>query len=84
MELAGSYTLAQRFKALNEGYYLVTDCSGGHEWSGHPIKPQYIHHIEDFLEEDVLNRGGRQVIHNYNTGRYECTLTEEFCANDEP
>ncbi|MDH5399891.1 MAG: alpha/beta hydrolase [Cyclobacteriaceae bacterium] len=79
LNLAGSFTLSERLKALNTGSYLVTDCSGGHEWSGHPIKPQYIHHIEDFLEKDVLNGEGRQIRHQYNTGRYECTLGEDYC-----
>ncbi|WP_421895741.1 alpha/beta hydrolase [Marinoscillum sp.] len=80
MMLAGSYTLAERLRSLDQQYYLVTDCGGGHEWASKPIQDEYIGMIDDFLESDVLNERHRQTHIIYQEGKRSCDSALSFCS----
>jgi predicted esterase len=80
MMLSGSYTLAERLRSLDQQYYLMTDCGGGHEWAGKPIQEDYISMIDDFLENDVLDGRHRQTHIIYHEGKRSCDSGLSFCS----
>lgn len=82
MMLFGSLPIAMKLKSLNRGYYLVTDCGGGHEWNEKPIRPEYIYMIEDFLENEVLKNQGRQITKVFKEGKGNCASNFDFCLDD--
>ena len=58
--LHGGHSIAKRAEELRQGYFLYTDCGGGHEWHD----KAFIHafqEIVDFLHHDVMLRKKRQM-----------------------
>ncbi|MFY0601401.1 MAG: alpha/beta hydrolase [Cyclobacteriaceae bacterium] len=82
MMLFGSHSIAMKLKSLDQGYYLISDCGGGHEWNENPILPKYIHMVEGFLEKDVLRKTQRQIQQNLHEGSRDCQSKIDFCTND--
>ncbi|MEQ8471844.1 MAG: alpha/beta hydrolase [Marinoscillum sp.] len=76
MMLYGGYSLARRLESLNQQYYLITDCGGGHEWASKPINKEYIKYVDDFLENDVLKGIKRQSHLVLSEGEGDCTAVE--------
>lgn len=82
MMLFGAYPIAMKLKSLNKGYYLVTDCGGGHEWNEKPIRPEYVYMIEDFLDNEVLKNQQRQISKVFREGKGNCESNFDYCTND--
>lgn len=72
MMLYGSHSLAMRLGDLNQQYFLVTDCGGGHEWASKPIGDDHIYLIDDFLKNDVLQGKKRQTHLVLGEGSKQC------------
>ncbi|MEQ9305250.1 MAG: alpha/beta hydrolase [Marinoscillum sp.] len=76
MMLYGGYSLAMKLESINQQYFMVTDCGGGHEWASKPIAKDYIHYIDDFLENGVLKSIKRQSHLVLSEGEGDCTVVE--------
>lgn len=79
MMLYGSYAVAMRLKELNQPYFLMTDCGGGHEWNEYPIREKYDDMIRSFLEQDILNQDFRQVHQVRKEGNRDCDTGPGLC-----
>ncbi len=77
--LDGGLTIANRLQELGKPYYLVTGCTGGHEWAGKPLN-DHVEEIVDFMTTDVLRGEFRQVHEKYEQGK-DCSTGEHphFC-----
>lgn len=76
--LAGAHSIMERLVALEKPYFLVSDCGGGHEWASKPMEENYLHFIDDFLENDVLKGQLRQSHIIIKEGEMTCDEWE-FC-----
>ncbi len=58
--LHGAGSIAEKAQNLSSGYYLYTDCGGGHEWYNKPMTFAF-DDIIDFLYHDVILDKKRQI-----------------------
>jgi len=77
--LDGGLTIANRLRELGKPYYLVTGCTGGHEWAGKPLN-DHVKEIVDFMTTDVMQGEFRQIHEKYEQGK-DCSVGEHphFC-----
>ncbi|HCX20768.1 MAG: hypothetical protein CMB80_30355 [Flammeovirgaceae bacterium] len=81
MMLYGAYSLAMKLKDLDEPYYLVTDCGGGHEWASKPIQEKYRKHMDLFLEWVIKRDGTIQGHSIISEGTKQCDFVDfGFCS----
>lgn len=81
MMFYGSAAIMERLEKLGLGYFFFTDCGGGHEWAGKPIQPDWIHLIQDFLANDVLENKFRRVREVVQIGSGQCADREILCRD---
>lgn len=58
--LHGPYSIVDRLKHLDQGYYLYTACGDGHEWASRPLA-EHVDLIGDFVYQDVLHAKKRKI-----------------------
>ena len=79
--LDGAHSIAERLKTLNKSYFLLTGCTGKHEWNDKPLF-DHIDEIVSFLYEDVLQHKFRQ-LHKTEIQNKQCKVGTHwhFCEN---
>ncbi len=79
--LYGAASMAARLRELKVGYYLLTGCNDGHEWSSRPFM-KYQSEIAKFFYQYVIEKKFRQE-HKIVDANRSCALTEtpEVCTN---
>lgn len=58
--LHGAYSIAERLRQLGKPYFLLTGCTGKHEWNDKPLF-DHVGDIVSFLNEEVRQKKFRQL-----------------------
>ena len=77
--LHGGAAIAQRAQELDCGYFLYTDCGGGHEWHDKAFTHAF-YEIIDFLYQDILLNKIRQLHQVENRGKNCPEFPQINCA----
>jgi len=77
--LHGGLTITNRLQEIGKPYYLVTGCTGGHEWAGKPLN-DHEEEIVEFILVDVMQGQFRQIHEKYEQGK-SCDVGQHphFC-----